>query len=552
MTRRDVWLIVLAAAWVPWAVGAEATSIEAGVVENHVLDAAVGAAYLVAGIVAMRRQPGNRLGPLMVVVAFLWFAGNYGNAAWPVAAPLGFAASNLSLPFVAWLFLAYPTGRLQTTAERVYIAAFLAWQVIFTVVVWLAFAREQVVHRMLDLDRWLGLASIVAGAVLLVRKRQRASAVERRGLTPLWVGGAFLLSSFAIDTFVTADPSRSDAAYTLFQIESLARMAVPLCFLWGILRSNLDRGRVGGLIERLSGPIPTGGLRDALADVLHDPDLRLAFPLGDGWVDEAGASVADPGDGAGVSRIAHEGRSLAVILHDPAIDDGLVAAAGAATAMALENARLHAEVRSQLEEVRASRARIVDAADAERRRIERDLHDGAQQRLLALSFTLRGAIRRSAEVDPSLAAALGEADHELRGALEELRDLARGIHPAILTDEGLGPALGSLAERAPMPVRVTVLPDRRLSPPIEAAAYFVVAEALTNAARHAGTAVDVTASLANDRLTIRVRDEGPGGADERGGGLRGLADRVAAVEGRLTIESTPGTGTIVMAEFPCG
>jgi signal transduction histidine kinase len=311
---------------------------------------------------------------------------------------------------------------------------------------------------------------------------------------------------------------------------------------------------VGDLIERLSTPIPTGGLRDAMADVLHDPDLRVALPLGKAWVDEAGATVPDPlRDGAmGSTRIVRDGRTLAVIGHDPAIDEGLIAAAGAATAMALENARLHAEVRARLEEVRASRARIVDAADAERRRIERDLHDGAQQRLLTLSFRLRAAMRRTDGVDAALAGDLAQADEELRGAIEELRDLARGIHPAILTDEGLGPALGSLADRAPMPVHITATPGRRLPPPIEAAAYFVVAEGLTNAARHAGTPVDVSAQVHGGRLVVRVSDDGPGGADGRSGsGLRGLADRVEAVDGSLTIDSHVGTGTCLTAEFPC-
>ena len=312
---------------------------------------------------------------------------------------------------------------------------------------------------------------------------------------------------------------------------------------------------MGDLIERLSGTIPTGGLRDAMADVLHDPHLRLAFPLGGGWVDEAGAQVSAPEQttSSGSSRIELDGRTLAVIGHDPAIDERLIAAVGAATAMTLENARLHAEVRAQLEEVRASRARIVGSADAERRRIERDLHDGAQQRLLTLSFRLRAAIKRSADVDPALHEDLAEADDELRHAIEELRNLARGIHPTILTDEGLGPALGSLVDRAPMPVQLTSVPDRRLPSPIEAAAYFVVAEALTNAARHAGTSAEVSASLSDGNLIVRVSDEGPGGADGRlGSGLRGLADRVEAVDGRLTIDSPAGQGTRVIAEFPCG
>ena len=571
MTERDARLTVIAVVWAIWAVGAEVLSIRAHVPENHLLDLAVGAAYLVVGLIAMRRRPGNRIGPLMLAVAFLWFIGNYGNARVPIAVSLG-AFANISLPFVVWLFFAYPTGRLQTTAERVYVSAFVAWEVVLGIVVALTldpraicagcvhgalalFPSITTVARMRDIDDWLSVVLPVVGGVLLVLKHRRASSVERRALVPIWIGGACLIAAFLIDAFVTGDPTQGGAAYTLFQLEDLARMAVPLCFLWGLLRSNLDRGGVGDLIERLSGTIPTGGLRDAMADVLHDPDLRLAFPLADGWVDEAGAQVWAPErtTSSGSSRIEVDGRTLAVIGHDPAIDERLIAAVGAATAMALENARLHAEVRAQLEEVRASRARIVGAADAERRRIERDLHDGAQQRLLTLSFRLRAAMKRSAGVDPALHEDLAEADDELRHAIEELRNLARGIHPTILTDEGLGPALGSLVDRAPMPVRITSVPDRRLPSPIEAAAYFVVAEALTNAARHAGTPVEVFASMADGSLVVRVSDDGPGGADERlGSGLRGLADRVEAVDGRLTIDSPAGGGTRVIAEFPCG
>ena len=292
MTERDARTTVIAVVWAIGAVGAEVMSIRAYVPENHLLDLAVGAAYLVVGLIAMRRRPGNRIGPLMLAVAFLWFVGNYSNARVPLAVSLG-AFANISLPFVVWLFFAYPTGRLQTTAERVYISAFVAWEVVLGIVVALTFDPRAIcagcvhgalalfpsittVARMRDIDDWLSVVLPVVGGVLLVLKHRRASSVERRALVPIWIGGACLITAFLIDAFVTGDPTQGGAAYTLFQLEDLARMAVPLCFLWGLLRSNLDRGRVGDLIERLSGTIPTGGLRDAMADVLRDPHLRLA------------------------------------------------------------------------------------------------------------------------------------------------------------------------------------------------------------------------------------------------------------------------------------
>ena len=294
MTERDARLTVIAVVWAIWAVGAEVISIRAHVPENHLLDLAVGAAYLVVGLIAMRRRPGNRIGPLMLAVAFLWFIGNYSNARVPLAVSLG-AFANLSLPFVVWLFFAYPTGRLQTTAERVYISAFVAWEVVLGIVVALTldpraicagcvhgalalFPSVTTVARMRDIDDWLSVVLPVVGSVLLVLKHRRASSVERRALVPIWIGGACLITAFLIDAFVTGDPTQGGAAYTLFQLEDLARMAVPLCFLWGLLRSNLDRGRVGDLIERLSGTIPTGGLRDAMADVLHDPASAARVP----------------------------------------------------------------------------------------------------------------------------------------------------------------------------------------------------------------------------------------------------------------------------------
>jgi len=570
VTGRDVGMVGLATVWVVWATGAEVVSIRAGVIENHVLDFAVGATYLLAGLIALRRRPSNRLGWLMVTVAFVWYIGNYGNTEVPAAVSMGAAFGGVSLSLVVWLFFAYPSGRLQTRAEQVYVAAFVTWQLVLGVVIALTFDPRATcaacvqgglalfpsavtVARMEGIDNVLAVALPFLGGMLFALKHRRASAVERRALLPLWIGGALLVASFAVDAFIGGDPGQGRAEYTLVQLENLARMAVPLCFIWALLRSNLDRGGVGDLIERLSGPIPTGGLRDAMSDVLRDPNLRLWLPVAGGWVDEAGASIPhrELTPGSGISRIDRAGRTLAVIRHDPAIDRRLIDAAGAATAMALDNARLHAELRTRLEEVRASRARIVEATDAERRRIERDLHDGAQQRLLAVSFRLRAAQRQTEAAD-SVRSDLAEAEDELRGAIEELRNLARGIHPVILTDEGLGPALDSLADRAPMPVRITSTLDGRLPPPIEAAAYFVVAEGLTNAARYAGTPVDVTVDVCGGRCVLRVRDNGPGGADRaRGSGLRGLADRVEAVDGWLTIQSPSGAGTTLTAEFPC-
>jgi signal transduction histidine kinase len=231
-----------------------------------------------------------------------------------------------------------------------------------------------------------------------------------------------------------------------------------------------------------------------------------------------------------------------------------VKAAGAAAGLALENARLHAEILLQLEEVRASRARIVEAADSERIRIERDLHDGAQQRLLALSMALRETHRKIGGDGTAARASLDAALGELSSALSELRELARGVYPAILSEDGLGPALESLARRAVVPTTVNLDLPQRPADVSERTAYFVVSEGLANIAKHAqASEAVVTASILGEMLFLEVRDDGLGDADpSRGTGLRGLADRVAAVGGHLRIESSKGNGTRLIAEIPCG
>jgi signal transduction histidine kinase len=301
-------------------------------------------------------------------------------------------------------------------------------------------------------------------------------------------------------------------------------------------------------------------LKDAVARTLGDPSVEVGF-----WSKEAGRyltaegrtlELPHEGGGRATTLLEQHGEPLAAIVHDPALldDPVLVDAVGAATRLAVQNERLQAEVRAQLEEVRASRARIVEAGDAERRRVERNLHDGAQQRLVTLSLVLAEAqTRLGPAADPELASGLQEAAEELRRALAELRELARGIHPAILTEDGLVPALESLAQNAPVPIKVTAAVDGRFAPAVEATAYFVVSEALTNVAKYAQAhQVRINVGRTNGQLTVEVSDDGVGGADPgKGSGLRGLADRVAAVDGRLQVDSPAGEGTRIAAAIPC-
>jgi len=279
------------------------------------------------------------------------------------------------------------------------------------------------------------------------------------------------------------------------------------------------------------------------------------MPELDRYVDAGGSPAELPGEDDArrtVTEIDHQGERVAAIVHDRAQDTETVRAAGAATALMLENQRLDAELRANLVELRASRARLVEAADGERRRLERNLHDGAQSRLVALALNLR--LARMSTTDGSDTAALldGSID-ELGQSLKELRDLARGIHPAVLSERGLEPAVRALAARTPVPVDVVGQAAGRLPAAVETAAYFVVSEALTNVSKYAGARhATVRVERVDGQLLVEVSDDGVGGARASdGSGLRGLSDRVAALSGTLDVSSPPGRGTRLRAHLPC-
>jgi signal transduction histidine kinase len=330
----------------------------------------------------------------------------------------------------------------------------------------------------------------------------------------------------------------------------------PLAFLLGVLDARLARSAVGDLIVELHGDPAPEDLRDALSQALRDPSLTLAYWLPDfqTYVDVDGRQVQLPDDERRkATPIERNGERVAALVHDAALDDErqLLEAVGAAAGMSLENARLHAELRARVEELRGSRARVIEAGQKERQRLERNLHDGAQQRLIALSLRLR--LLEKSVAGPEAKQELDAARKEIALSLEELRDVARGIHPAVLSGHGLAVAVESLSMRAPLPVRLAVDVEGRLPERVEVAAYYVVSESLTNVAKHAGASeAQVSLELRGDRLVVEVVDDGVGGADtERGSGLRGLADRVEALGGHLRVWTPVGGGTRVQAEIPC-
>jgi signal transduction histidine kinase len=582
MSRRTLVVVVgLGLLGVAFGLGGEHYSLQARTPENHWLDLAVGWTYIAAGLIALARRPGNLVGPLMLAFGFSWFIGNYGNSRSPLLLSLGFAYQGLSSGFLAHLVLAYPDGRLARRRERVVVWLIYTWLLAQSTVYLLAFDPPRIFgctgcptgalaafpsRAAYDAaDTGSNVASGVFAVVvlaLLLQRYLRSSPFSRRDLAPLWVGGVFIAVAFVLEAVHGAASRQEDPKVQLVvDAQKITELLVPLAFLAGLLRSRLAESSVARLVVELGGPLRPGELRMHLARALGDPSLRLAFsvPGRDGFVDDDGSSVELPHDDAerATTFVANGSRPIAALIHDRALRERqpLVDAVGAAAKLALENERLHAEVRTQLEEVRASRARIVEAADAERRRIERNLHDGAQQRLVTLSLELALAREQAANgAGAELRASLDEAAAEVGQALTELRELGRGLHPSILTEAGLGAAIEALAERAAIPTRVTSDLRQRLPASVEAAAYFVVAEALANAGKHSrASRIDVDLRVHDERLALQVDDDGVGGANPtRGSGLAGLADRVAALGGRLDIASSPGKGTRIRAELPCG
>jgi signal transduction histidine kinase len=403
---------------------------------------------------------------------------------------------------------------------------------------------------------WGGLAGFVV--VLLVRRAVRATQRRRRvlgfmitatGLTALLLMGSHLslLATYAGSAVGVVGP--------LFSVFSAAGgwaavTAMPVAFLIGLLRERLAFASVGTLVGRLE-HVAANRVEAELADTLRDPTLRVAFPTDSGLLDVSGQPYTMPQNGSR-SMTSLGDPPIAVLIHDPELseDQELLDAAAATARLALDNARLHAEVRGQLVEVRASRQRIAAAADAERQRLERDLHDGAQQRLLGVGLAL-GVLR--GRLDGTEQTMVDDLEQELRAAIGELREVAHGIRPAVLTDQGLAPAVAGLARRSGVRVVVDVCLTERLDPTVEATAYYVVSEALQNVVKHAnGVGARVSLVRQPGRLVIDVTDDGPGGASVLGGtGLRGLADRVEAVGGKLEVQSPLGYGTHVHAELPC-
>lgn len=488
-----------------------------------VLNLAVGLAFIGAGIEAADRRPDSFAGQLMIAVGLAWFVRLTGAIENDVAFAIGVATKTLYLAVLGHLLVTYPSGRITSRWQRVVVGV----AYLLTVppnVGWLLLTEVErpqntvVIREVPSPDvPTIAVVVMISGIVLLsallarmVTRWLRSGTVTRRDLGPVVWGGAAIVLTVVV-TYVAALLGLPSAVQVALQWSTeVVLVGWPLALLYGLVRARLDRSAVGELAVSLGAGLPDD-LRSVLARTLHDPSLEIVYG-------EVAPSFR------GVTYLEAGGTRLAALVHDPALDPVFVRAVAASAALAVQN-----ELRAQ---------RIVEAADEARRQVERDLHDGAQQRLVSVLLTLR-----LAESSPEL---LTAAREELARALDELRELARGIYPVLLTDAGLGPALLSLVERSAVPAVLVGMPAERLSPVAERTCYFVVAEALTNAAKHAqAREVRIDVTRVDGLVAVEVSDDGVGGAAE----LRALDDRVAAAGGRLSVRSSAGRGTMVRAEF---
>jgi signal transduction histidine kinase len=572
----------LVAAGLAFAAWAEAMRLAAGWDLGWVLvDMLPGIAFLVCGLVAWLRRPESRIGPVMVLTGFAWYAGTAAASRDPVIDRLGYTFQGYYDGLLAWLVLAYPLGRLGGRAARLAVVALFATLAARTVFRFAAFtwSTDYDFSIASEADRYVAdlmfrdmgeslFRTAIAGLMLvvlllLVRRFLTETAVSRRIAWPMIVAGMAVGAGVLVEfgaLAIASTPFERFGAWALGDVvTSVTGAGVAVMFVVVLLRGRIARQSVADLVVDLGEADDRPALQEVVARALRDPTLELVYPTTDGVsaIDAAGTERPIPVASAdrAVTRIDAGDETVAMLVHDPAIAEQpeLLRSVVAAVGLAIQNERLAAEVRARLEDVRASRARIVAAADEQRRRIERDLHDGAQQRLVTLALRLQTARLTASAADPGLLDVLDAAARELDDAIAELRELARGLHPAVLATDGLGPALETLAARTPVRVAIDVTASR-FDERIEATAYFVVAEALTNVVRYAqAESAQVRVAERDGALQVEVSDDGVGGADPANGtGLRGLEDRVAAAGGELNIDSPAGGGTTVRAVIPCG
>jgi signal transduction histidine kinase len=548
--------------------GGAGYSFGGGSAFTGVAELAAGYALLAVGLAAWMRPRQARLGAILVAASFAWFLLEWNNpaAGSAVVFTIGLVLYAAAPPLVAHAMLAYPDGRVGWWPGRLGLALGYAGSVLVLGLLAAAVFNPaaqgcaQCPRNLLlagsgssgaygSLNRvgfYLGLTWALLAILLAVAHLARSTPARRRVAGPVVVAGCAYLGLVAADFAHSLDRGflgLDGLDRRLWLGEAAALAVLALAVIWAWVRARHTRSALARLVIELAESPPPGGLRDVLAGVLHDPSLRLAYPLADGRLADARCRAVElTGE---ITPIVRGGQQVALLSHRPGLlaEPALAEEVAATARLALENERLQAEAWSQLEDLRASRSRIVQSGDAERRRLVRDLHDGAQQRLVTLSLALRLArTRLGAGIDPAFAGRMEEAEAELRAALADLRELAQGIFPVILAEEGLSAAVEALAESVPVALDITALPDERLSPPVEAAAYFVVSEAVRRAA---ASTLRVSAARRGSRLVVEVE------GDSMPAEITDLRDRAGALDGTVTVAQGPGGRAVVRAEFPC-
>ncbi|HJQ51219.1 MAG TPA: ATP-binding protein [Gaiellaceae bacterium] len=503
---------------------------------HWVPDLLAGGSLIGCGLAAWTLRPRNRCGALMAAAGFAWFVPNFSGSSIGAVSWLGAHSLYLYRGPLVQLLLTYPRGRSSSRVERA--AVMGGWIAAVVAPVW----RSEVVTIVLA----AALVALVAGGHMRAVGRERRARFYGLGVA-LFLAGVF--AATAVLRLAAPTARVQDATLLATQV---ALCLLALASLAGLLEAPWERAPLTDLVVEL-GEERSGTLRDALARALGDPTLEVAYRLPSGLhVDASGQPVdlAVRGPGRRVTPLVRDGQEVAALIHDEAVldDPALLDAVAAAARLTASNARLQAEVRAQVAEVARSRRRLLRAGDEEGRRLEQRLDRGALRRLRSLERVLVDA---QARVRPSRLAHIERAEAQLARTLDELSELAAGLHPSELADGGLSRALTSLAARTSLPVEV-VVPEQRLSAEIEVAVYFVCSEGLANIAKYARAsraAVRVTAS--DGSVRVEVTDDGVGGADFGGGtGLRGLADRVEALGGSLRVESRGGAGTRLAARIP--
>jgi signal transduction histidine kinase len=508
---------------------------------SALVDLAAGWAIVGSGLIAWSRRPGSRVGPLIVISGFAWFLGTLAGSDIGLLAIVGALALTIHRAPLVHAIVGYPTGR---GLGRMSVALVIA-----------AYAYAAVVP--LARDDAVTIVITVALLTTTIWTYQRSTGPQRQARFVAVVAAAALampLLAGGVGRLAGAGPDLEGALNWIYPA------AVALVGI--ILGTDLSRGRwaeaeVTRLVVDLGDP-PRAGIRGRLAEALADPSLELVYwlPESGGYVDDSGRPIHVPAAGSGraVTVLDQDGERVGALVHDPAVFDDpvLLQAVAAAAQMALANVRLQAEIRRHLDDLEASRRRLLETSDAQSRRLELRLRQGVGRQLSDLGEILeRARTDRPPSGKVVVDALLTEAERELKEAQHDLERLATGVRPPLLAELGVGAALSALAERSGIPVRLSV-PAGRLPERVETAVYFICSEAVANVQKYAhASGVDVDARIEGGSVVVVVADDGVGGADpSAGSGLDGLRDRIELLGGEFSIDSPPGQGTRIVAAIP--